>query len=88
MLLEEAVVAAEEQPTQLIELHEALEVLAESDSRRARVVEMRYFGGLSIAETAEALDISVATVKRDWEVAKLWLMKALRDHDDASTEAE
>lgn len=88
MLLEEALVAAEEQPAELIELHEALEKLAESDARRASVVEMRYFGGLSIAETADSLGTSPATVKRDWEVAKLWLMKQLRDQDDASAETE
>ena len=88
MLLEEAVVAAEEQPAELIALNESLELLTQSDPRRAQVVEMRYFGGLSIAETAEALEISPATVKRDWEVARLWLMKQLRDHDNDSVETE
>jgi RNA polymerase sigma factor (TIGR02999 family) len=51
----------------------ALERLARLDEQQARVVELRYFGGLSVAETAEALDISVATVKREWATARLWL---------------
>ena len=79
MLLEEAMVAAEEQPTELLDLHDALATLAKVDARRAQVVELRYFGGLSISETAEAMEISVATVKRDWEVAKLWLLKQLSE---------
>ena len=76
--LQEALVAAQEQPTELIDLHQALERLAEIDERRSRVIEMRYFGGMSLAETAEALAISVGTVKRDWEVARLWLLKQLQ----------
>ena len=57
----------------LIALDDALSTLAELDPRQAQVVELRYFGGLSIAEAAEQLDISIATVKRDWESARVWL---------------
>lgn len=82
--LEEAIVAAQQQPAELLDLHEALDRFALIDARRSRVVEMRYFGGLSLAETAEALNISVGTVKRDWEVARLWLLKNLQaDHSIA-----
>lgn len=61
----------------LIQLHEALEELERVDPRSARVVECRYFGGLDIEETAAALGISTATVKRDWRVARAWLSDAL-----------
>jgi RNA polymerase sigma factor (TIGR02999 family) len=57
----------------VIAIDEALQRLAQLDEQQARVVELRYFGGLSIAETAEALDISAATVKREWATARLWL---------------
>ncbi len=58
-------------------LHEALERLAELDERQARIVELRYFGGLTIEDTAEALRISPATVKREWAVARAWLRREL-----------
>ncbi|MEP6835764.1 MAG: sigma-70 family RNA polymerase sigma factor [Gemmatimonas sp.] len=64
----------------LVELDEALTSLAAFDPRQARVVEQRFFAGLSIDETAEVLDISPATVKREWTVAKAWLRRALT-HD-------
>jgi len=57
----------------LVELDEALDRLAELDARQARVVELRYFSGLDIAETADVLRVSPATVKRDWLMAKTWL---------------
>ena len=75
--LQEACTAAEEQPAELLELNDALGRLTLIDSRRAQVVEMRYFGGLAIEEVAEALNTSPATVKRDWNVAKLWLAREL-----------
>lgn len=68
---------AQEEVSDLLRLDEALTKLAEEDERLAKMVEMRYFGGLSIEETAQVLQISPATVKRDWQVAKLWLMKEL-----------
>lgn len=57
----------------LVELDEALNTLARQDERKCRVVELRYFGGLSIEETADALGISPATVRREWTLAKAWL---------------
>jgi RNA polymerase sigma-70 factor (ECF subfamily) len=73
--LEEAlyVAAADENEVDLLALDKALNELAEMDEQQARVVELRYFSGLSIAETAEVLKISPATVKRDWNMAKAWL---------------
>lgn len=62
---------------QLIQLHEALEELERIDLRSARVVECRFFSGLDVEETAAALGISTATVKRDWRVARAWLNDAL-----------
>jgi RNA polymerase sigma factor (TIGR02999 family) len=60
------------------DLDAALEDLAKLDERQARVVELRFFGGLSIEETAEVLAVSTATVKRDWLVARAWLHRELR----------
>ncbi len=64
---------SEERSIDLVALDEALTRLAEFDERQARIVELRYFSGLSIEETAEVLGISPATVKSDWNVAKAWL---------------
>jgi RNA polymerase sigma-70 factor, ECF subfamily len=61
----------------LLDLDHALDALAELDERKARVVEMRFFGGMTVEETAGALSVSVDTVKRDWRLAKLWLLKTL-----------
>ncbi len=61
----------------VLRVHEALDVLAQADARLAQVVEMRYFGGLSEAEIAQALDVSERTVRRDWEKARLLLLAAL-----------
>jgi RNA polymerase sigma-70 factor, ECF subfamily len=78
--LEEAfqVAAEEEKSTDLVALDEALTRLAEIDPKQARVVELRYFSGLSLEKTAEALHISRATAARDWSVAKAWLLRELR----------
>ncbi len=62
----------------LIALDEALDKLAERDAQQARVVELRYFSGLSLDETAEAMHISRATVARDWQMAKAWLLREIR----------
>jgi RNA polymerase sigma factor (TIGR02999 family) len=69
---------AEAQPTDVVELDEALEALAQLDARKSQVVELRFFGGLSVEETAEALNVSRETVKRDWTFAKMWLQRHLR----------
>ncbi len=66
-------------------LHEALERLAHIDARQSRVVELRYFGGLTVDETAEALGMSSKTVKRDWSMARAWLHREVSKsfgHDD------
>jgi RNA polymerase sigma-70 factor, ECF subfamily len=62
----------------LLALDDALEELATLSARKARVVELRYFGGLTVEETAEVLGISPETVGRDWKVARLWLRNELR----------
>lgn len=64
-------------PVDLLALDRALEELAEMDGRAARIVELRFFGGLSVEETAEALGISTPTVKRDWRTARAWLYQRL-----------
>jgi RNA polymerase sigma factor (TIGR02999 family) len=76
--LDEALEALEQQATvDVLDLNRALDRLASLDPRQARIVELRIFGGLSIEETAEVIDISPATVKRDWNVARLWLRREL-----------
>jgi RNA polymerase sigma-70 factor (ECF subfamily) len=83
--LEEALVVPTEPGDDLVALDDALTALAVIDARKSQVVEMRFFGGLSVDETAEALHVSRDTVKRDWKMAKLWLLRELRGvkHDDA-----
>lgn len=76
--LDEAVNAAGERDLDLIAVDEALTKLAALDQQQARVVEMRFFGGLNVDETAEVLGISERTVKRDWSVAKAWIRRELR----------
>ena len=76
--LDEAAIVSPEQSKEIIDLHEALERLATLDSRKAQVVELKYFGGLNYDEMAEVLKISRVTVRRDWEFAKVWLYTELR----------
>jgi DNA-directed RNA polymerase specialized sigma24 family protein len=64
--------------SELIELDEALTRLSTIDERKAKVVEFRYFGGLSVGETAEVLNVSSVTVMRDWNLAKAWLAREMR----------
>ncbi len=75
--LDDEIQSAPLKAVELLELHEALEQLTRVDPRRAAVVECRFFGGLDIDETAAALNLSTATVKRDWRVARAWLAHAL-----------
>jgi RNA polymerase sigma factor (TIGR02999 family) len=63
---------------ELIDIDDALQVLSEMDSRKARVIELRFFGGLSVEETADALKVSPQTVMRDWKLARAWMMRELR----------
>jgi RNA polymerase sigma-70 factor (ECF subfamily) len=79
--LDEAALMAGERAAELISLDEALEELARLDARKSKVVELRYFGGLSLEETAAALEISEMTVRRDWRAAKAWLFRRLSEHD-------
>lgn len=64
---------------ELLALDEALDELARLDPRKSRVVELRYFGGLSLEETAKVLEVSLMTVRRDWRAAKAWLFRRMRD---------
>lgn len=64
----------------LIALDRALEALAAVDARKSRVIDMRFFGGMTVEETADALHVSPDTVKRDWRLAKLWLLRELEEH--------
>lgn len=75
--LDEALLGAQSRGIDIQALDETLESLAKIDGRKARVVELRYFGGLSVEETADFLGISPETVKRDWKMAKAWLFAAL-----------
>jgi RNA polymerase sigma factor (TIGR02999 family) len=76
--LSEVAVMSEERSAELLALDEALQRLAEIDERKARVVELRYFGGLSVEETAEVLKIAPVTVIRHWNMAKAWLARELQ----------
>jgi len=80
--LDEGVIATETRPVDVVALDEALASLFEFDPRKARVVELRYFGGLSVQETAEILGISQETAKRDWKMAKTWLFGKLTGEID------
>ena len=66
-----------QEAAEVVALHEALERLQAVDERKSRVIEMRYFGGLSIEETAETLGVSIVTVNRDWRLARTWLMREM-----------
>jgi RNA polymerase sigma-70 factor (ECF subfamily) len=79
-------IASEERSIDLLALDHALERLAALDERQARVVEMRFFGGLSVEETAEILDISPATVKREWSMARAWLHSELSGRSPSGAE--
>src|SRR6202142_1300608 len=81
--LDEAFVFSEQQADELLAVDDSLNRLAEIDPRQARVVELRFFGGLSVEEAAEVLGVSPKTVKRDWSVAKAWLHGELKAAYDA-----
>lgn len=77
--LDEALTVSEERASEIVALDDALHELGEFDPRKCRVVELRYFGGLSVEETAEVLQVSPITVMRDWSMAKAWLYRALNN---------
>lgn len=81
--LEDVQVAADEFAVELLDLDRALTRLAELEPRHARVVECRYFGGMTVEDTAEALGVSPRTVKYDWALARAWLHEQLQRPDDA-----
>jgi RNA polymerase sigma-70 factor, ECF subfamily len=76
--LDEAAIVSPEQSQAIVDLHEALERLGTLDSRKARVVELKYFGGLNHDEIAEVMKVSAVTVRRDWVFAKAWLYNELQ----------
>ena len=76
--LDEALVLTSPADANLLALDEALDRLAEVDERKSRVIELRFFGGLGVKETAEVLKVSPDTVMRDWKFAKVWLLRDLR----------
>ena len=76
-----AAATKEQRTIDLIALDRALRELAVIHERRSRIVELRYFGGLNIEETAAALEVSPATVQREWRIAKAWLHRALRGNE-------
>jgi RNA polymerase sigma factor (TIGR02999 family) len=75
--LEEGSVVGGDRTADLVALDDALNALARLDSRKVQIIEMRFFGGLSVEETAEVLKVSPGTVRRDWSIAKLWLFREL-----------
>ena len=82
VFLEEAEVVSKDKAADVIALDEALTRLAEFDPQQARLVELRFFGGLSIEESAGVLRVSRTTLKRDWNLAKAWLARELRKGDE------
>jgi RNA polymerase sigma-70 factor (ECF subfamily) len=75
--LDEALVMSPDPALDVVALDRALDALAKVDPRKSRTIELRFFGGLSVEETAEVLHVSPDTVKRDWRLAKLWLLREL-----------
>lgn len=77
--LDEAISSSQEKEVDLLVLNDALENLAEIDEQQSKIVELRFFGGLTVEETAVVLKISPATVKREWRIAKAWLFGRMKD---------
>jgi len=86
--LAEGIDAAVERSRDVVAVDDALTALAQLDVRKARVVELRYFGGLTAEETAEALGVSVETVTRDWRMARLWLLRELQLQPGSASPAQ
>ncbi len=81
--LDESRLVSQERLTDVVAIDEALTSLSRADPRKGKVVELRFFGGLSVEETAEALDISPDSVIRDWRLAKVWLLRELSGREPA-----
>ena len=79
--LDEGVIASPQRGQDLVALDDALQALAAEYPRQAQVVELRFFGGLNVEETAEVLHVSAITVMRDWQLAKVWLARELKKRD-------
>ena len=75
--MDEGLIVSEGRSAEVVELDDALKALAAIDQRKSQIVELRFFGGLSIEETAEVLGVSPGTVMRDWTLAKAWLRKEM-----------
>jgi len=82
LLLDETIATPRQREVDLVALDDALSALAQLDEQQARLVELRYFTGLSIEETAKALNISASTVKREWATARLWLLREMSRTED------
>ena len=85
VLLEEAAMMAAPRGADLVALDDALSALAKVDARKAQVVELRFFGGLSVEESAHVLNVSAGTVLRDWRLSKSWLLRELSGEGDSAT---
>ncbi|HVI08067.1 MAG TPA: sigma-70 family RNA polymerase sigma factor [Candidatus Binatia bacterium] len=79
LLLDEALLSPARREVDLIALDDALKQLAQLDERQCQLVELRFFGGLTIEETSRAMNISPATVKREWATARLWLLREIKN---------
>jgi RNA polymerase sigma-70 factor (ECF subfamily) len=84
--LEEAAVIGGDEDVDLVALDDAMRALARIDPRKVQVVEMRFFGGLTVEETAEVLNVSPGTVKRDWRAARAWLYRELTGRPGGATD--
>lgn len=77
--------AVSDRTADLVALDDALTTLTEVDPRKAKMIELRFFGGLSVKETAEVLDVTTITVLRDWKLAKAWLWREIKGHEARDT---
>jgi RNA polymerase sigma factor (TIGR02999 family) len=83
LTLTDGLAGSDEQPHDVIALHDALDALAKFDERKSRVVELRFFGGLTVEETAHVLGVSADTIMRDWKLAKVWLLREIESRGTA-----
>ena len=88
--LDEGLTVSKGRSAEVVQVHEALEQLAELDARKSQIVELRFFGGLNIEETAKVLGVSPGTVMRDWTLPKAWLRREISSSavDSVCTEVQ